>query len=606
MQPVLIGRKEHVPCGGARAWALATWVILSLCVMHVSTSAASETSTEPRSGNWVTTNLRRWFFVRSPSGNGLDLGTRNESRYLPWRGKQIRRVEVSKIPVFGSPVPDSLAANWIERLGNEVHLNTRDRVIRQQLLFRSGDRLDPFDVADSERILRELPYIEDARIFVAPVDADSNAVDLIVTTRDRWSLGLGLDLDNSDAYSVSAFERNLLGSGLRLDFTYLYDRREDPENGVRFESSVDNIRGSFIRNDSRFEDSFERDELRTTFDRAFRSPRQRQVGGLELRRTEFKQTADSSRVAHEFDQLDTYLGRAFRVAADSSDMAQRTRAIAALRYTDTHFRRRPQVESDSNTTFHDRALTLLGLSLNHLDFYKSQLVFGLGRTEDIPTGYLVSLVTGYENGEFRDRPYGGLTLEMGGYLDDVGYLATSLGLGSFSDAGDFRDGVFRMDVRYFTRLAKLGDVRLRQFVDLSYVGGIKRTIPGELLLGDEHGVRALETSRRGDQRFTANLELVSLMPWQLFGFAFQMFSFADLGLIAPASRNLLEERLYSSVGLGWRLKNEHLVFGALELRVAYVPETPRGDDDWQVQAGTRGEFRLDLMRWKRPSLIDFR
>ena len=47
---------------------------------------------------------------------------------------------------------------------NALHIRTREDVIRRELLFKVGDRLDPFLIAETERNLRALPFIRAARI----------------------------------------------------------------------------------------------------------------------------------------------------------------------------------------------------------------------------------------------------------------------------------------------------------------------------------------------------------------------------------------------------------------------------------------------------------
>jgi hypothetical protein len=599
---------------GAAVWlgvlVLAPWAALAQPAPADSAAADSAQVVHTTSENWVVSNLRRLFFLRTQRDASDDVVDRADMRYVPWRGRYIREIHIAKIGVFGemmdgAPGP-SADANWLNRAGEGLHLNTRDRVIRQQLLFDPGEPLDPFDLSDSERILRELPYIEDARIFVETIEATADSVDIVVTTRDRWSIGVYMSFDDTDDYEVGVFERNLAGSGIRVQGTYLANHAQEPPNGWRAQAAVDNIRGTFIRNETLYETSFEHDEFRTIFDRGFRSLSQRVVGGLDLQRNEIKEIPTSMRIPHAFDEIDTYGGYAFRVAPAGSEAAQRTRAISSARYTYTHFRRRPDVDVDQNIPFHDRSRLLLGASLNRLNYYKTKFVYGFGRTEDIPTGYLLSLSTGFEAGEFRDRPYGAGTAEVGGYVGSVGYLAGTLGVGAFLNAGDFEDGVFRVTLKNFSPMLHLGSLPLRQFIDVDYILGINRVIPDRLILGDHFGVRGVEPTLYGDQRFVTNLELVTYLPWSMLGFTFQPFAFGDLGLIAPESGNIFDERLYSSFGLGVRLKNEHLVFAGVEFRLGYIPENADGTDFWNKDIDSRPEIQLTLLTWQPPQVMEYR
>ncbi len=70
---------------------------------------------------------------------------------------------------------------------NSTHVNTNEKIIRKNLLFAAGDTISPLILSDNERILRQLPYIDDARIIVVPV-SDEEA-DIIVVTKDVYSIG---------------------------------------------------------------------------------------------------------------------------------------------------------------------------------------------------------------------------------------------------------------------------------------------------------------------------------------------------------------------------------------------------------------------------------
>src|SRR5262245_20119124 len=76
------------------------------------------------------------------------------------------------------------------RLANQLHIKTRENVVRQQLLFRTGDRYSPRLLEESERILRAQRYLYDASI--RPIAYSDGKVDIAVTTRDVWTLNPGI------------------------------------------------------------------------------------------------------------------------------------------------------------------------------------------------------------------------------------------------------------------------------------------------------------------------------------------------------------------------------------------------------------------------------
>src|SRR5690606_39828076 len=55
------------------------------------------------------------------------------------------------------------------------------------LFIRENTKLNPYKIADNERFLRTIEYIQDARIIVIPIP-ETDSVDLVVITKDLFSL----------------------------------------------------------------------------------------------------------------------------------------------------------------------------------------------------------------------------------------------------------------------------------------------------------------------------------------------------------------------------------------------------------------------------------
>jgi len=115
------------------------------------------------------------------------------------------------------------------RLANHLHSRTRKAIIRDQLLFRSGERYSRRLIDESERILRADSYFYDA--WIRPVRYHDGKVDLRVTTRDVWTLNPGFNFGRSggtNSTGVQLEELNLLGTGadVKLAHTRDIDRTE--------------------------------------------------------------------------------------------------------------------------------------------------------------------------------------------------------------------------------------------------------------------------------------------------------------------------------------------------------------------------------------------
>lgn len=140
---------------------------------------------------------------------------------------RVDTISVVRQDVFNAddPAEDNAAYG----LANRWHIVTREGVVRELLLFRSGDTVTVAAIAETERALRSKSYLYDARIVanrVCPARGDGAGqlavVDLIVVTRDVWSLSPELSVTRTggeDRLRAGVAEINLGGSGSQLDLT---------------------------------------------------------------------------------------------------------------------------------------------------------------------------------------------------------------------------------------------------------------------------------------------------------------------------------------------------------------------------------------------------
>lgn len=146
---------------------------------------------------------------------------------------RIASIRIDRGPVFDEGAENGMlsklyaAANW-------VHVETRETVIRRELLFRRGDCLEWLRLSESERFLRDLPFIEWADIqAIKRRDGD---YDVSVETRDDWTLRVEPRVEFGGGFAVTGItiaERNLAGRGQSVELSYL-DRKGRDDVGVVF------------------------------------------------------------------------------------------------------------------------------------------------------------------------------------------------------------------------------------------------------------------------------------------------------------------------------------------------------------------------------------
>ena len=530
----------------------------------------------------------------------------SESVFLPFAGKVIGRIRLKKVPVLAGSILDTLEIieSSVSKALNNLHYPTRDGIIRNNLLFEVGQVVDPFVLSDNERILRELPYIEDARIIVVQREDDENLVDIIVITKDLFSLGISPSVFDINRARVAFFDRNLFGFGTELRYTLHYDKREKPRFGHEGKYMMTNIKGTFISGLFTYENSFNGTFSRIFFERLFLTPQIRYAGALDLGYfiTTLEEFLADTVIENSYstDYEDVWLGRSFIIGDENS----RKNLIISARFRNDNFHRRPIVRSDTNRFYLDKTISLASLTFREINYYKSSMILAFGVTEDIPVGYLLQLTGGYEREEFARKPYMGIALARTALWENIGYLGGLIEFGSFLNDWKLTEGVFKARSIYFTPLTRIGSYRFRQLLSVDWTHGINR-IPGQVInLGDF--IRGLDGGAfTGINRFTFNAESIAFAPWNLYGFRFAIFTFGDIGYLAGKARLFTPDNIFGSFGLGCRIRNESLVLKTVQIRIGYFLRTPDRFGAWKVHINTQDPSLFVPIDRAKPTVLGF-
>ena len=78
---------------------------------------------------------------------------------------EVSSIEVRNGSVFDEMQSDSRLLRWGLSAANTLHMRTRATFIRDELLFKSGDCIDPIRVRESERLLEAYPTLRDVQIL---------------------------------------------------------------------------------------------------------------------------------------------------------------------------------------------------------------------------------------------------------------------------------------------------------------------------------------------------------------------------------------------------------------------------------------------------------
>ncbi|MEQ8476830.1 hypothetical protein [Fulvivirga sp.] len=557
----------------------------------------------------VTRELYELLFKDPPKPKAtISTNQRATNDYNKYAGRIIDQIFIKKLEPLGTSISDTSkhSDKWLLKSVNNTHIKTRSRVIRNNMFFESGDELDPNLIYSSERILRSLSFIKDARIYVIPKPGTFQ-VDVLVVTRDVWSISGGFGYDDFDDFEVEITDRNFLGLGQELKNEFPYSAETSPEIGYIGTYTINNIKSTFINSELTFARSepFERQGVR--FYKDFITPTIKFAGGVEIaqeKRQQAKVYPDSTYLFNtRYNFQDFWLGRSYLISQDYSGY---TNFQVAGRYERRRFLDRPMVSSDTNQLYFETNLKLVSIGLSKRRFERSSLIAGYGRTEDIPIGYLAEITGGRENNEFFDRTYIGTTISYGNYLGKLGYLRPTLRIGGFIEKRNVQQGVVNPELSYFSYLYRFRRTSFRQFFTFGYVKGINRYTDEFIDINNRNGIRGLrDTFLRGTKKITFRSETVAFTPLYFIGFRLAVFAFLDFAIVNSEQSKLLENPVYQGYGLGFRFRNENLAFNTLQIRLGYYPHAPADFNNYQTDFDGQRSLNIPDFRVEEPRVISF-
>lgn len=514
----------------------------------------------------------------------------------PYAGKTIGNIVIERREPFD---PDG---NWLERAGNKTHMLTRERVVRRDLLFKSGSEFDPQLVVRNMQLLRSRPYISDVDIAVQPDTLDSTRVDLVIRTLDSWTITADAALHSGGRTMFGLSDANILGWGNTLKVETNFSRKDFSYGGNVVGYEIPNVLGSFYTADFEAGRDFYNSTLSLGLRKEFIRRTDYEVGVTysDIKSRRYMIDRDTSLLVKERN-LDLWAGRSRYIRPIRSSF------FLTGRYSYARFSRRPLVAPDYNPALHDHDAMLFGTGLYRENFYSANMVYGFGTKEYLATGYKAEIVSGYSWGEFNDGMYLGLSYKTGGFRR-IGYIMGNFTLGSYIDLanGMWHHSAVDVDLRWFSNLFMVRRSRIRQFLALNYTQGWNRGKGSDEIIRftDLNGLHALEEHITGTNRMVLNTETVLFSPYQPLGFRIAFFAFADFGLIGYSS-NIFRNDFFTSLGLGVRIKNERLIFNTIQIRLG-------------VALGKRGlveseyfrlssETRMEQYRYRptRPEIVEF-
>jgi hypothetical protein len=478
------------------------------------------------------------------------------------------------------------------RLANRLHIKTRESAIRAQLLFTSGDRYSARLIQETERVLRRLDFIQDATIH--PIAYDGQKVDLLVQTRDVWTLQPGFSYERKggeNATSIEVEEENLLGYGKSVKVEWSKDVER---TAVLVQYRDPNVLWSRWRSELAYSINDDGRLRLINLDRPFYSLDSRwSAGGTLFDFSRVDPRYDLGEIVDEFRHEESFAEIRGGISAGLLNGWTR-RWLAGFRYDDNEFAvepgRAPPAELPPDRRL---AYPWVGLSFIEDEYRTTQNLDQIGRLEDLYFGTSMGLTLGYASeslGSDRNAVIATAGARTALPFNERHLMFVDAAFSGRLESGDIADGLVSGNARYYWRWHPRAT-----FFALASGEASEALDPEEQIqLGGDSGLRGYPLRyQTGTSRALLTLEqrvYTEWFPWRLFyiggAMFFDMGRTWGRGAVGAESRGWLKD-----VGIGLRLGNARGAFGSvLHFDVAFPLDRTPDIDSVQFIVETKQSF----------------
>lgn len=513
------------------------------------------------------------------SDRSVDRILTGADEFEPYRGKMIHEVSVRVIKPYGVSIenPDNDHQKKFAKFANNIQVKTRDWVVRNDLLFKSGDKINPILFADTERNMWKRETFKDIKIFIEPVEGSDELVDVVVMVQDLFSWNIYTSVQYSKVVTGIQF-KNFLGIPQSLSQYVSFNYRKDNFYSVygnyyyeNIKKSQVNIRAAYI-----YDNLLKDGSLKIT--RPFFSANSKWAGHIKAGVK--REIASMPNPIGEIiptnylsNWQDVWLASAFKFTGKLGKRYDLQRLILSARLYRNQYIWRPFKHSPDGSQVYLNQTSFLGsIGFARWDYYVDHSVYYLGPAEYFSKGMSGTLILGFDyDEELQKRFYSGFQLNYGKFFPRFGYMSTYVSYGGFTKKDSYQQILFRFREQFYSAPVKLGNrFMMRLFVNFTANVGFNRPLGKEIIVNNKNGVRGIFVNYiRGDRSFVFNFETDVYPTFKILGFNSSAFAFADIAISQKGTSS--SYTLTQAYGAGIRLRNLGLGIGFFEIAFAYFP-----------------------------------
>lgn len=536
-------------------------------------------------------------------------------------GKIIRSINIEQRH-FGNDVnrPTFQKMNALINFANQLHDKTNKSTIAKNIFIKVDEPLNPLLVAYNEKWLRDLGYIQDARILAYPNKEDTNKVDVFVVTKDILPIGGNFNVKEANAFELNLTTENINDLGNAFSISQNYDHDRKTVLGWGFDYTTRNILGSFLdlkTGAKSYTDNYANrmasaSNVFISGNKPLLHPLDRWVYGFDIRqeknRNAYKTWSDSfyiNSLQYQLRHFDANIGYQLFIK-NKIYQNDNLRYFVQLRYLENDFITRPiQYQDQIDRNYQSIQAYFGSFTLFKQKIIRTQYLYGFGRNEDLPTGKSLMITTGHYNREGQSLPYLGIQLDSYKLLKNESFRRAKLNIGSSYIDRQLQDFRFLASIENISKIHYLeSGYRYRQVINLSFAQTLKNKFNEALLINSIYGIPQLNRERiRGGTRITANWESIWYNSRTFFGFRKAPFIFANLTYIRTVSEPIKNGDIYSALGGGIRVRNENLILGTIELKGFYFPRTNLQLSPFNISLLANIRFKYNSSLIEKPDFV---
>ena len=539
-----------------------------------------------------------------------------------YEGKRIRSIQIEQ-KHFGASLLNvaSTKKDALTKFADKLHNKTSENTIRKNLFIKEQEVLDPLVIAYNEKWLRDLPFIQDARILAALSLVDTNEVDIYIITKDVFPIGGSFNIRNANSYTATLSTENANDGGNAFTLSHNFDKNREINTGWGFDYTNRNLQGSFtditIGAKSFAPNEANGDLSESTVyirgNRPLLTPNSKWTWGFDWNNannenvftSKWSDSLFNSTYNYDLKHFDAWLG--YQLFSNRISLAaNNVHYFVQVRFLENIFKQRPTdylAQIDKN--YQNIEASLASFTLFKQQIIRTQYLYGFGRNEDLPTGKSMVITSGNYRREQSSLPYLGIKLENYKLLSNENYRHITLSAGSSYADAQLQDVRFIASVEQINKLRYLeSGYKYRSIINVSFTQTLKNKFNEALLISSSYGIPQLNNERiYGGTRITANWESVWYNSRSFYGFRTSPFAFGNITYLRTVGQPIDKGDIYSSIGSGMRIRNENLIFGTIELRAFYFPRINRQLSPWNIALITNLRYKYNSSIISKPDFV---